>query len=207
MPVGNDAVPELMVSAEQRAFMYEQVHRFRETKPLFTLDFWNDGQYAEGCIAGGRRYLHINANGDMEPCAFIHYSDSNIRDKTILEALQSPLFQGYHKAQPFNCNHLQPCPLLDNPDALVALVEESGSHSTDFIDPEDVHGLADKCRAAAAKWAPVANRISGQHVDPESLHNEAKKYSDTDSYWMPGVDEIIELDRAVFSEVPVLHSA
>ncbi len=38
-------------------------------------------------IAGGRRYLHITANGDIEPCAFIHYSDSNIREKTLLDAL------------------------------------------------------------------------------------------------------------------------
>ena len=49
MPVGKDAVPELMVSAEQRKFMYEQVRKFRETKPIFTMDFWNDGEYAGGC--------------------------------------------------------------------------------------------------------------------------------------------------------------
>ncbi len=83
MPVGKDAVPELMATAEQRKLMYEQVRRFRRTKPIFTMDFWNDGEYAGGCIAGGRRYLHINAGGDMEPCAFIHYSDSNIREKTL----------------------------------------------------------------------------------------------------------------------------
>lgn len=115
MPVGNAAVPELMVSAEQRKFMYEQVRKFRETKPLFTLDFWNDGEYVEGCIAGGRRYIHINANGDMEPCTFIHYSDSNICEKTLLEALKSPLFMAYRKGQPFSQNHLRPCPLLDKP--------------------------------------------------------------------------------------------
>ena len=49
-----------------------------------------------GCVAGGRKYCHINANGDIEPCAFIHYSDSNIREKTLLEAYRSPLFMGYH---------------------------------------------------------------------------------------------------------------
>ena len=49
----------------------------------------------------------------MEPCAFIHYSDSNIREKTLLEALKSPLFKAYRNGQPFNNNHLRPCPLLD----------------------------------------------------------------------------------------------
>lgn len=159
MPVGKEAVPELMATAEQRGFMYHQIRRFRDTKPLFTLDFWNDGEYAGGCIAGGRRYLHINANGDMEPCAFIHYSDSSIYEKTILEALQSPLFMAYHKGQPFNENHLRPCPLLDNPTALVGMVETSGAHSTDFQNPEDVHDLAAKCEKPSEGWAPVADEL------------------------------------------------
>ena len=46
MPVGKNAVPELMVTAEQRAYMYRKVREFRHTKPLFTMDFWNDGEYA-----------------------------------------------------------------------------------------------------------------------------------------------------------------
>ncbi|WKY43751.1 radical SAM protein [Eubacteriaceae bacterium ES2] len=159
MPVGKEAVPDLMVSAEQRSFMYNQIRKFRDSKPLFTMDFWNDGEYAEGCLAGGRRYLHINANGDMEPCAFIHYSDSNIREKTLLEALQSPLFMEYRKGQPFNKNHLRSCPLLDNPSALEKAVDLSGAHSTDLENPEDVHDLAAKCKISAENWAPVADMI------------------------------------------------
>lgn len=159
MPVGKEAVPELMATDEQRAFMYRRIREFRETKPIFTLDFWNDGEYAEGCIAGGRRYLHINANGDIEPCAFIHYSDSNIRDCTLLEALERPLFMAYKNGQPFNHNHLRPCPLLDNPDALVEMVETSGAHSTDLQDPEDVRELSGKCRNAAKAWGSTADEL------------------------------------------------
>jgi len=159
MPVGVDAVPELMVTADQREYMYRQVRKFRETKPVFTIDFWNDGEYVKGCIAGGRKYLHINANGDIEPCAFIHYSDSNIHEKTLLEALQSPLFMQYRKNQPFNENHLRPCPLLDNPGRLTEMVEQSGAASTDFIQPEDVRSLSGKCMKAAEKWAQTADRL------------------------------------------------
>ena len=159
MPVGNAAVPELMVTPEQCKFMYEQVRAFRSTKPIFTMDFWNDGEYAGGCVAGGRRYLHINAGGDIEPCAFIHYSDSNIREKTILEALQSPLFKAYRAGQPFNENHLRPCPLLDNPEALRDMVHASGAHSTDLESPENVESLAGKCENAARNWAPVADEL------------------------------------------------
>ena len=159
MPVGRAAVPELMVSAEQRAFMYGQIRKFRETKPIFTMDFWNDGEYAGGCIAGGRRYFHINAGGDIEPCAFIHYSDSNIHEKTLLEALRSPLFMAYRAGQPFNENHLRPCPLLDNPGRLTSMVEASGAHSTDLESPEDVRDLSTKCEMPAEHWAPVADDL------------------------------------------------
>jgi MoaA/NifB/PqqE/SkfB family radical SAM enzyme len=159
IPVGHSAHTNLMVSAEQRVFMMHQVRKFRETKPIFSMDFWNDGEYVEGCIAGGRRFLHINANGDIEPCAFIHYSDSNIKEKTLLEAFQSPLFMAYHNSQPFNHNHLRPCPLLDNPNALVSMVESSGAHSTDISIPEYVCDLAGKCYEKAAKWAEVSDPI------------------------------------------------
>ena len=58
-----------------------------------------DEEYVGGCIAGGYRYLHINANGDIDPCVFIHYSDSNIRNKTLLEALRSPMMMAYHSGK------------------------------------------------------------------------------------------------------------
>ena len=159
MPVGVDAMPELMATAEQRKLMYDNIRKYRETKPLFTMDFWNDGEYVNGCIAGGRCYLHINANGDIEPCAFIHYADSNIKEKTLLEAYQSPLFMQYRKNQPFNENMLQPCPLLDNPGRLANMVHESGAESTDMQHPEDVDALTEKCIAAAENWEKVADEL------------------------------------------------
>lgn len=159
MPCGKGAVPELLATAEQREFMYHQIRRFRQTKPIFTLDFWNDGEYVEGCIAGGRRYCHINANGDVEPCAFIHYSDSNIREKTLLEALQSPLFMAYHDNQPWNENHLRPCPVLDNPGRLTAIVNATGAHSTEMEAPDDVKDFSDRCVERAAAWAVTADRL------------------------------------------------
>lgn len=71
-------------------------------------------------------YLHINANGDADPCVFIHYSDSNIREKTLLEVLQSPLLMAYHDGQPFNENHLRPCPMPGNPELLREMIAKTG---------------------------------------------------------------------------------
>ena len=173
MPVGTEAAPELMVTAEQREFMYHQVRKFRETKPLFTLDFWNDGEYSEGCLAGGRVYLHINANGDYEPCAFIHYADTNVRTHTLLEALQATLFTAYKEGQPWNENHLRPCPLLDNPERLVEAVECSGAHSTDLQHPEEVRSLTAKCEGPAQRWAVVADQLWACSHDCANCRKEA----------------------------------
>lgn len=159
MPVGNDAVPELLPNPEQREFMYHRIREIRSTKPIFAMDFQNDGEYVGGCIAGGRRYLHINANGDCDPCVFIHYSDSNIREKTLLEVLQSPMFMAYHDGQPFNDNHLRPCPMLENPELLRQMVEKTGAKSTDMQSPESAEHLCAKCDAYAANWAPTAEKL------------------------------------------------
>lgn len=163
MPVGNEAVTELLPTPEQRTKMYRKIREYRETKPIFFIDFQNDGEYVCGCIAGGKNYLHINANGDLEPCAFIHYSDSNIREKTLLEALRSPLFMAYHNHQPFNENLLRPCPMLENPEMISMMVHQSEAHSTDLQSPEDVDRLTEKCKPYAEDWAPTADRLWSEH--------------------------------------------
>ncbi|MBD5084817.1 MAG: radical SAM protein [Clostridiales bacterium] len=159
MPVGNDAVPALMPDPQQRETMYRRIREIRATKPLFAMDFQNDGEYVGGCIAGGRRYLHINANGDVDPCVFIHYSDSNIREKSLLDCLRSPMFMAYHDGQPFNDNHLLPCPMLENPEKLREMVCRTGAHSTDLQSPESVDHLCDKCVSYAECWKPTADRL------------------------------------------------
>lgn len=159
MPTGKDAVPELMPKPDQRVSVYRQIQAFRKTKPLFTMDFQNDAKYVGGCIAGGRRYLHINAAGDVDPCVFIHYSNVNIHDVTLLEALKSPIFMAYHRGQPFNDNMFKPCPMLENPDILPKLVAETGAHSTDPEAPEAAEELCGRTAPYAAAWSPVADKL------------------------------------------------
>jgi len=159
MPVGNDAVPELLPTPEQRKGTYERIRHFRASKPLFAMDFQNDAEYVGGCIAGGHRYLHINANGDVDPCVFIHYSDSNIREKSLLDALRSPMMMAYHRGQPFNKNMLRPCPMLENPQRLREMVANAGAHSTDLQSPESAEHLCAKCDRYAENWAPVAEKL------------------------------------------------
>jgi MoaA/NifB/PqqE/SkfB family radical SAM enzyme len=159
VPVGGDANLDLMATPEQRMYMFDRVNYFRRTKPLFMLDFWNDGWASGGCIAGGRRYFHINSAGWVEPCAFIHYAVDNIKEKSLEEVLTSPLFKAYQKRQPFNENHLRPCPLIDNPTALRDIVVESKSNSTQKDKQQDANELAVDLQGYSKAWGELADGV------------------------------------------------
>lgn len=162
MPIGSDADISLLPTPQQREYIYRRIRENRNGKsgkPIFTVDFQHDAEFVGGCIAGGRNYFHVNSEGDVEPCVFIHYSDSNIRTKSIKECLKSPLFYEYYKGQPFNDNMLRPCPMLENPGALRHIVNTSGAKSTNLIKKESADELCSKCDAYAAAWAPEAKRI------------------------------------------------
>ena len=162
MPVGNDASTELLLDPDQREYMYHRIREIRAMKggkPIFAFDFQNDGEYVGGCIAGGRNYCHINPNGDVEPCVFIHYSGANIKEVDLLTALKQPLFMAYRANQPFNCNHLKPCPMLENPEILQHMVHETGAHSTDLQSPESVEHLCGKCAEYAKNWDERAQEL------------------------------------------------
>ena len=178
MPVGMKASPELMPTKEQREYIY---HRLREVrgfeggKEIFVMDFQNDGEYVGGCIAGGRNYCHINPKGDVEPCVFIHYSGANIREKSLLECLKQPLFMAYRDHQPFNNNHLRPCPMLENPEILQEMVEQTGAKSTDLQSPETVEHLCGKCADYACQWKEAADKLWEEHPYVHKGYSNYKK--------------------------------
>lgn len=178
MPVGNDAAPQLMPNKEQREYMYHRIRKIRAMeggKPIYAMDFQNDGEFVGGCIAGGRNYCHINANGDVEPCVFVHYSGANIREVSLLDALKQPLFMAYRDRQPFNENHLRPCPMLENPEILRKMIQETGAKSTDLQSPETVENLCGKCDAYAAAWKDCADELWANTPKKEKKYENYKR--------------------------------
>jgi len=146
MPVGKDPVLDLVPTPEQRVRCGRKVNDLRQRHPLFMADFWNDGPAVGGCLAGGRRYLHILNSGRVEPCVYAHFGVDNIREKSLLEAANSPFFRAIRRAFPFNesANLQRPCMIVDNPEVLRRLVSEymvpqGHEHAEDLLrDPEVV---------------------------------------------------------------------
>ena len=48
-----------------------------------------DEEEIGGCISAGKGFVHVSADGNIEPCPFAPYSDTNLRDSSLKEALQS----------------------------------------------------------------------------------------------------------------------
>lgn len=203
MPVGNNAVPSLMPTPEQREQIIKTIRWVRSPEcdiEFYPMDFQNDGEYVGGCIAGGRNYFHINASGDAEPCVFIHFSNTNIHENSIVEMLKSPLFMAYHEGQPFNRNHLRPCPMLENPKLLREMVEKTGAHGTNEESEESAEQLCAKCDDYAAKWAPVADKIwaEQQHRKPsyENYTLEKREHPELAAFeHADGTDEIKSVEQ------------
>lgn len=126
VPIGRKPDVSLMATPEQRFRLRRRSIEIRNTKPIFIGDFWNDGPYVGGCICGARQagYFHINCHGDVEPCVFLQFSVDNIKDKKLIDIIQSPFFKAFQEAQPYreNNNLLTPCALIDNPQVLRDIV-------------------------------------------------------------------------------------
>jgi len=73
---------------------FEQLlSEYRKTMPCLFIAFPHDEVALGGCLAAGRGFVHINAYGDVEPCPFSPYSDRNLTEVSLLEAIQSPLLR------------------------------------------------------------------------------------------------------------------
>jgi len=159
IPVNGQADFSLMVTPEQRDLLRRQVLAVRDHRPIFVIDFWNDGPYVDGCIAGARRYFHVNAQGDVEPCVYTHIAVDNIKEKTLKEALDSPLFRHIRACQPHNPNHLRPCMIIDNPQVMREVIEKTGARFTHPGAEEIFTVHPEKMDAYAAQWGILADRI------------------------------------------------
>ena len=114
MPVCGDKSLELMPSPSQRLFLKRRVDYIRDHKDMLLVDFWNDAPLVGGCIAG-KMYAHVNNDGEVEPCIFTHFSQANIKNMSLQDALDMPFYKELRARQPYNKNLYMPCMLIDNP--------------------------------------------------------------------------------------------
>lgn len=90
IPVEKDT-EDLVPTAEQRQKLIELMEGFRTKFPSLFIAFPGDEEQFGGCLSSGRGFIHISPAGNTEPCPFAPYSDVNLANSTLREALQSKL--------------------------------------------------------------------------------------------------------------------
>ena len=96
----DETTQELALDGESRQIFDRNLDGLRsKSKKLLFIAFPGDEKLSGGCLAAGRGFFHINADGDAEPCPFSPYSDSNVRKNSLLEAMKSPLFHELRKEE------------------------------------------------------------------------------------------------------------
>lgn len=159
VPIGREPNFDLMPTPEQRGHQFERLTHLRATKAILLADFWNDGPVVGGCISSGRKYFHVNAIGDVEPCVFCHFATHNIRSSSLQEAINSPLFQKIRCQLPSYENLLRPCTIIDKPDISRNAIIEHKAYFTHEGAEIIYNDLAREIDQYAAQYAKIADPL------------------------------------------------
>ncbi len=122
VPVTDEST-HLAPTEKEQAYMRKAVKQLRRRKRgMVFISFPGDEKSSGGCVAAGRGFFHINSHGGAEPCPFSPYSDINVRDTSLKEALKSPLFRALQTEGLFQDDHIGGCTLYMNKDKVEAII-------------------------------------------------------------------------------------
>ncbi len=125
VPVTDDS-KELAPGDAEREYMNAEIEKLRRDRPgMVYISFPGDEKSTGGCVAAGRGFFHINSHGGAEPCPFSPYSDVNVRNTSLREAMRSPLFTALREGNILNDDHTGGCVLYEKRDYVEALIGQS----------------------------------------------------------------------------------
>jgi MoaA/NifB/PqqE/SkfB family radical SAM enzyme len=108
---------------KERAFLAgRQIELRKAFENMIILSFPGDEEKLGGCLAAGRGFFHINAHGGAEPCPFSPYSDTSLKENSLLQALDSPLFRRLKEQNILLGNHDGGCQLFQKEEQVKELV-------------------------------------------------------------------------------------
>jgi MoaA/NifB/PqqE/SkfB family radical SAM enzyme len=121
-----ESTGDWVLTEAQREQVTSRMRALKKHYPaLFIAVPW-DEQEVGGCLSAGRGFIHINASGDLEPCPFAPYSDVNLKDTSLSEALRSPFLAGLRALPELSEYSGGGCALWKNRERVERALEEAG---------------------------------------------------------------------------------
>ena len=122
--VPTEAGTEHLAFSDEHVAEMEQVLETRreEYEDIIFLSFPGDEKALGGCLASGRGFFHIGPDGSAEPCPFSPFSDSNVAEVGVRQALQSPLFRKIRAARALGWEHTGGCTLFEHREEIEEMI-------------------------------------------------------------------------------------
>jgi len=118
--------PGLALDENGRVKLKSRIDKLRFERPeMLFISFPGDEAESGGCLAAGRGFFHISASGNAEPCPFSPYSDVNLYNTPLAEALDSPLFYRLHNEGILAAPHTGGCVLFEQEETVRKIISES----------------------------------------------------------------------------------
>lgn len=122
VPMTDDS-RSLALSDSDRDDLMNAIQHIREkNSDMVLIAFPGDEKSSGGCVAAGRGFFHINSHGGAEPCPFSPYSDINVKNTSLREAMHSPLFTALRDGSILMDDHTGGCVLFEKRDMVEALI-------------------------------------------------------------------------------------
>lgn len=120
----SEATADLAPGDEERDFLNAKLQLLRwDYDNLLFISFPGDEKSSGGCLAAGRGFFHINSQGGAEPCPFSPYSDINVANTSLKEALRSRLFTRLREDNLLLEDHAGGCVLFERKEKVEALLQ------------------------------------------------------------------------------------
>jgi MoaA/NifB/PqqE/SkfB family radical SAM enzyme len=120
-----EGTADLVLTDQQRKALLQATASMRSQYPALFIAFPGDEAQFGGCLAAGRGFIHISPNGNLEPCPFSPFSDINLKQTSLKEALQSQLLEMIRN----NHNRLQEtaggCALWENREWVESVAQQT----------------------------------------------------------------------------------
>ncbi len=114
----------LVLTSLQREILLSKVKLFKKKINAVFFAFPGDEEKTGGCLAAGRGFIHINSHGGIEPCPFAPFSDMQITNVSLKDALQSKMMTIIRENHHLLTETKGGCSLWSNKEIIKELIEE-----------------------------------------------------------------------------------
>lgn len=120
----NEETKEFAPGDDERELLLSEINRLRnEYSDMLFISFPGDEKTSGGCLAAGRGFFHINSHGGAEPCPASPYSDINVKNTSLIEAINSNLFQSLRNGNLLLDDHEGGCVLFEHKEEVEQLLK------------------------------------------------------------------------------------